>query len=162
MWIFFPSKSKTMRSETRALQWILPRLVEMVTQSVLSTPSRRPLGTDLAEELGLQLGEPGDPAAHRPARVVLGEAVGRYHVGIPRVLRRVVGVVGTVEELCRRVSPPLVEQVRDRRLHRLVVDRGGPSLRPTGANSQPSPSPCMMNGPSPGIASTPLASASGR
>ena len=28
------------RSETSALQWILPRLVEMVTQSVLSIPSR--------------------------------------------------------------------------------------------------------------------------
>ncbi len=27
-----------MRSVTRALQWILPRLVEMVTQSVLFTP----------------------------------------------------------------------------------------------------------------------------
>src|SRR5215208_8215092 len=27
-----------MRSETRALQWILPRLVEMVTQSVLTIP----------------------------------------------------------------------------------------------------------------------------
>ena len=82
------------------------------------------LGADLAEQLGLELGEPGDPTAHRPAGVVLGEAVGSHDVRIPGVLGRVVRVVGPVEEPYRRVVlDVVVEQVRDRRLYGLVVDR---------------------------------------
>ena len=39
VWMFLPSKRRTgMRSETRARQWILPRLVETVTKSALSMP----------------------------------------------------------------------------------------------------------------------------
>src|SRR3712207_3973372 len=80
-------------------------------------------GTDLGEELGLELGEPGDPTAHRPAGVVLGEPVGRHHVRVPGVLRRVVRVVRPVEEPRRRsVLDLIVEQIRHRRLDGLVVD----------------------------------------
>src|SRR5215217_6273415 len=82
------------------------------------------LGADLAEQLRLELGEPGDPTTHRAAGVVLGEAVGRDHVGIPGVLWRVVRVVRPVHEPYRRVILYfVVEQVRDWRLDRLVVDR---------------------------------------
>src|SRR5918994_3864978 len=51
------------------------------------------LWADLAEQLRLQLGEPGDPTTHGPAGVMLGQAVGGYDVRIPRVLGRVVRVV---------------------------------------------------------------------
>src|SRR5918995_3532012 len=82
------------------------------------------LGADLAEQLGLQLGEPGDPTAHRPAGVMLGQAVSGHYVGIPGILGRVVGIVRPVQEPYRRIIlDVVVEQVRDRRLDGLVVDR---------------------------------------
>src|ERR671913_646813 len=58
---------------------------------VLYALLRGQLGADLDEELRLQLVEPGDPTAHSPAGVVLGEPVSRHDVRIPRVLGLVVG-----------------------------------------------------------------------
>src|SRR5215210_5389856 len=89
--------------------------------------------TDLAEQLRLELGEPGDPTAHRPAGVVLREPVRRDDVRIPRVLRRVVRIVRPIEGLGYGVVLNLVvKQVGDRRLDRLVVDWQGPVLEPDG------------------------------
>ncbi len=84
---------------------------------------------DLTEQFRLEFGEPGQPTAHRPARVVLGEPVGRDDVRIPWVHRLVVRVVGPVEEPGgRAVLDLVVEQVRHGRLDGLVVDGERPVL----------------------------------
>src|SRR5437879_12444934 len=59
------------------------------------------LGADLDEELGLQLGEPRAPAAHRAGEIVLGEPIRRDDVRILRVTHRrerVVGILPVLED----------------------------------------------------------------
>ena len=110
--------------------------------AVLEAALARQLGRDLAEHLGLQLGQVGQPARHPARGVVLGQPVGRGHegedldAGLP--VRGVVGVLGAPDLLAGGVGLlGRVERVAERRLVRLVVrghrpvDRAPPGRRAT-------------------------------
>jgi hypothetical protein len=83
------------------------------------------LAADLAEHLGLQLGEVRDGAAHRTCGVVLGQPVGGHHVGVGVgagfPVARMIGILALAEALTSRVRPLGVEAVRKRRFVGLVV-----------------------------------------
>ena len=74
--------SGRMRGVTSTRASIMPRGVMMVAQSPCSRPtSRRQLGRDFAEQLRLQFGQMRQLARHAAGGVMLGEAIGRQHVG---------------------------------------------------------------------------------
>ena len=90
--------------------------------SVFDALLRRQFFANFGEEFRLQFGEPGHPARHSSTHVVFGEPVGSYGVGIVRVGKSVVWIVRTVPVLHHRIRWRMrVEQIRDRRLHWLVV-----------------------------------------
>ena len=98
-------------SVTSARVSISPRRVAIATQSPLCDAELGgKLGADLGEAFRLQLGQPGDPAAHAARRVVLGQAIGRDDVGKARIAKLVVAVVGRAKMMAR----PGCGLVRDR------------------------------------------------
>ena len=92
------------------------------------------LGTDLAEHLGLELGEEGQRPRHAAGGVVLGEPVGRHHVGehlgAGLAVGGVVRVALAVEHLAHGVGLLAVKRVLERRLMGLVVGRHGTVREP--------------------------------
>ena len=108
--------------------------------AVLEPPLAGQLRRDLAEQLGLQLGQVGQRPRHAARGVVLGQPVGgddeREHVGAGLAVGGVVRILGPVEALAQRVALLAVERVVERRLVRLVVDRQRTVHQP-GGHEQP-------------------------
>jgi hypothetical protein len=125
------------RRVTRALARMAPRGLEIVTQSrfaiFLSAASS---GTELDEQLRLQLGEPRVPAAHRPGQVVLGQPVGGHDVGELRIANRGERIGVVLPVLHHRAGLLIIERVLDRRLRGLVV-RGEWPIHETTRDEQP-------------------------
>ena len=83
---------------------------------------------DLGEHRGLELGEPGKVARHRPGRVVLREAERRADVRVARVASRVVRIQRVIATAARRGSSRRRGRARcaPGDLDRLVVGRHRP------------------------------------
>ena len=108
-------------------------------------------------ELRLQLGQPRQPAAHRPGQVVLGQPIGGQDVGELRIADRGERIAVDVPVLQHRAeSAARVERVLDRRLDRLVVRRQR-AVDETGRGEEPALAVAfMMNGSVPDSASRPM------
>ncbi len=95
-------------------------------------PQAGQLRADLAEHLGLELGQVAEGAAHPSGGVVLGEPVGGEHERVGGRAGRVEAVARPVVGLHQRVGLAAVQVVGDRRLGRLVVGGQRPVVQAVG------------------------------
>ena len=119
-----------------------------VLQPALGGQRRR----HLAEQLGLQLGEPGQRPAHPACRVVLGQPVGRHDVRDTWRRARQPGR-GSASRSGYWIDTGLAScwytRLRSGDSAASKCAGSGPSCSPFGTNSAALPSACRMNGSAP-------------
>src|SRR4030095_1906588 len=83
---------------------LCPRAGDFAPVEILDAFFLGQLGTDLDEQLGLQLGEPWEPAAHPARQVMLGQSVRGQHIRelwIAELRQLVAGILPVFEDRAR-------------------------------------------------------------